>query len=124
MNTLWNPAWNVVVVILTDNNADTVLYGYAFRDHWMWYNGYLMADGKFVAFIIWKDYNCAKWWSYDANAVGGPTNSTLSNDVYFKSNYTGMSWLYSVSGNVWMTTFNMVTQMQSQMRATYSYIGS
>ena len=41
LNTKWAPAWNVVIVKIgnADNYNDVVLYGYAFRNHWMWYNG-------------------------------------------------------------------------------------
>ena len=48
-----------------DPTWDTVLYGYAFRQHWMWYNGYTVAgsSGKYYSFVIWKDYNCVAWHS-------------------------------------------------------------
>jgi hypothetical protein len=60
----------VVVVYTTDStNFDSVVFGYAFRDHWMWYNGYAMDDGHYVSFIIWKDYNCNGWASINRNAV-------------------------------------------------------
>lgn len=36
------------------------MYGYAFRSHWMWFNGYSYG-GKFYSFVIWKDYNCHTW---------------------------------------------------------------
>jgi hypothetical protein len=57
----------VVIKIITGGNADSVLYGYAFRDHWMWYNGLLVDDGQCVSFIIWKDYNCVGWITYNDN---------------------------------------------------------
>jgi hypothetical protein len=60
----------VVVIYLPDGtNSDSVLYGYAFRDHWMWYNGFLMDDGYYVTFIIWKDYNCITWSTIDSNSL-------------------------------------------------------
>lgn len=54
---------------------DSVLYGYAFRDHWFWYNGYKTTDGTQYAFIIWKDYNCdpSNWVSY--NSLFGSASS-------------------------------------------------
>ena len=59
LNGLWDPAWNVVTMKSTYPKAlyDVVLYGYAFRDHWMWYNDYRVGD-KIYSFVIWKDYNC------------------------------------------------------------------
>ncbi len=59
LNKLWDPAWNVFV-IQTTVSKDTVVYGYAFRDHWMWYNGYVI-NNAFLSFVIWKDYNCQGW---------------------------------------------------------------
>lgn len=38
LNAQWNPAWNVVLLV-TGSSYDTILYGYAFRSQWMWYNG-------------------------------------------------------------------------------------
>jgi hypothetical protein len=80
LNDLWDPAWNVVVIYITDKtNADSVLYGYAFRNHWMWYNGFLMDDGYYVTFIIWKDYNCVGWITHNDNIDGQSTfNSTTT----------------------------------------------
>lgn len=63
LNDKWHPAWNVVIAYYPDRkNYDTVLYGYGFRDHWFWFNGVQVAIG-YVSFIIWKDYNCIKWYT-------------------------------------------------------------
>lgn len=79
LNNLWAPAWNVVAVYISDKtNADTVLYGYAFRDHWMWYNGVMLDSGYFMAFIIWKDYNCINWYSHNCNTVEFDTPNRLT----------------------------------------------
>jgi hypothetical protein len=60
LNDLWDPFWNVVVAVVvadTIASSEVVLYGYAFNDHWFWYNGYVSADYVF-GFVIWKDYKC------------------------------------------------------------------
>lgn len=46
LNNLWAPAWNVVIIYSNslDINFDAVVYGYAFRNHWMWINGLKMAS--------------------------------------------------------------------------------
>jgi hypothetical protein len=31
----------------------------------MWYNGFLMDDGYYFTFIIWKDNNCITWTTYN-----------------------------------------------------------
>ena len=66
LNALWDPAWNVVIIYYNDgNNYDSVLYGYAFNGHWFWLNGWQLKDGYYVSFIIWKDYNCVNWITYE-----------------------------------------------------------
>lgn len=61
LNSLWAPAWNVVIVF-GGAAYDTVVYGYAFHNHWMWINGVTRpgSAGK-LAYIIWKDFNCQVW---------------------------------------------------------------
>ena len=76
LNTAWAPAWNVVIYQYTDgNNYDAVLYGYAFNGHWFWLNGFLLS-GSYYSFIIWKDYNCVKWFTYDDSK--SPSQSSYS----------------------------------------------
>ncbi len=66
----WDQFWNVFVVVQAAA-SDTVVYGYAFKDHWLWKNnvqftGYTpplsppfnYLTGKNIGLIIWKDYNC------------------------------------------------------------------
>jgi hypothetical protein len=61
LNAAYDPAWNVFVFELVgDPTLDAVVVGYAFRDHWMWFNGYSYL-GRTFSFIIWKDYNCIAW---------------------------------------------------------------
>lgn len=43
LNGRWAYAWNVITVHIKTGPStynDAILYGYAFRNHWMWYNGY------------------------------------------------------------------------------------
>lgn len=43
LNAKWDPAWNIVTMSISITNLeynDVILYGYAFRQHWLWYNGY------------------------------------------------------------------------------------
>jgi hypothetical protein len=69
LNNQFDPAWNVVLPYSTSTTSlDTILYGYGFNDHWLWYNGYKMNDGNFVSFIIWKDYNCQTYVSFKGYA--------------------------------------------------------
>ena len=87
LNTLWDPAWNVIMIYFYDgNNYDSVLYGYGFRGHWFWLNGWQTSAGKYVTFIIWKDYNCVKWSSY--NAVSGGSSYSLSIASSIRNNVT------------------------------------
>jgi hypothetical protein len=77
LNTAWDPAWNVFVFELVgDPTTDAVVVGYAFRDHWMWFNGYSY-QGRTFSFIIWKDYNCIAWISVGDSAINGNPGSSL-----------------------------------------------
>jgi hypothetical protein len=69
LNNAWDPAWNVFVFELVgDPNLDAIVVGYAFRDHWMWFNGYSYL-GRTFNFIIWKDYNCVAWITAGDSAI-------------------------------------------------------
>lgn len=59
MNLLWSPAWNVVLV-KGNKGYDTILYGYAYKDQWMWFNGipHPTTSTLDLCIIVWKDYNC------------------------------------------------------------------
>lgn len=39
---------------------DSVLYGYAFRGQWIWFNGLTNPtnSANSIAITVWKDYNC------------------------------------------------------------------
>lgn len=61
LNSLWDPAWNVVIT-KTPAGYDTIVYGYAFRNQWMWINGITIpTSADVLSYIIWKDYNCQTW---------------------------------------------------------------
>lgn len=67
LETRWHLFWNVFVVVQSEA-SDTVVYGYAFRDHWLWRNNirfnpssgpaFIHPTGKNIGLIIWKDFNC------------------------------------------------------------------
>jgi hypothetical protein len=59
LESLWSPAWNVFT-ISSLASSDSVVFGYAFNGHWMWYNGYPVNEFN-LNFVIWKDYNCQGW---------------------------------------------------------------
>lgn len=66
LNTLWQPAWNVIIVYESFGmNLDSVMYGYAFNGQWFWQNGIQLINNNYIAFIIWKDFNCVQWFTYN-----------------------------------------------------------
>jgi hypothetical protein len=69
LNLKWDPAWNVAVTV-GNSLKDSVLYGYAYNDHWYWYNGY-QSGRLYYAIIIWKDYNCDGWQTIDGTQPSG-----------------------------------------------------
>ena len=76
LNTLWDPAWNVIIS-KGSPGFDTVLYGYAFRNHWMWINSVPISGTttSVLAYVIWKDYNCQTW-STVSNLLGSSKTFT------------------------------------------------
>lgn len=66
---IMNPTWYVAYIYKpseADQDFNSVCYGYAFRNRWIWTNN--LTPG--VTVILWKDYNCAT-----------PTSKTI-NDFY------------------------------------------
>jgi hypothetical protein len=57
-----------------------VLYGYAFRNHWFWFNGYPVPGADFsYSFIIWKDYNCDTYsFQFFGKGLGASASPTYS----------------------------------------------
>lgn len=55
---MMDSAWYVIYMDKS-NNFDNImtLYGYAFKNHWMWLSNFL--EGRSV--VLWKDYNCDLW---------------------------------------------------------------
>jgi hypothetical protein len=50
LNAAWDPAWNVALVYINGDltlhqTADfrNVMYGYAYNQHWLWYNKFKVA---------------------------------------------------------------------------------
>lgn len=113
LNGKWGTAWNVVVVYITDIvNADTVVYGYAFRNHWMWYNGYTMQDGFFVSFIIWKDYNCDHYYEFNSNippALNYDLDSAAELNTFTSEQIA--TWTYE---EPWLAAFSYVDTLQKK----------
>ena len=102
LNTLWDPAWNVVIVYYGDgNNYDSVLYGYGFREHWFWFNGWKRSDGTHLTFIIWKDYNCVGWVTYAPISPASSYNAVIFAELQsVTSGMLPITDIWSVAKNV------------------------
>jgi hypothetical protein len=99
LNNVWDPAWNVFVFELVgDPTVDSIVVGYAFRDHWMWFNGYSY-QGRTFSFIIWKDYNCVAWISVGDSAIGGSPVMGIIDTIVWTA-LTGMS-MPSPYNDIW-----------------------
>jgi hypothetical protein len=109
LNRQWDEAWNVVVVHINNarENVDSVLYGYAFRDHWMWFNGYAMDDGYYVGFIIWKDYNCLAWNTIRELDFSADTTFDATTNALITAAFTNFK-SHATYGNVWVTAEDFV----------------
>jgi hypothetical protein len=111
LNDRWDKAWNVVINYLYGgDNMDTVLYGYAFNGHWFWYNGYVMNDGYFVTFLIWKDYNCVGYLTYNTNIDSGASyTDTTALDAFTDTQLPNWRW-----DNVWEAAHSYVENLQKE----------
>jgi hypothetical protein len=94
LNTLWAPAWNVVIVYYYDGmNYDSVLYGYGFNRHWFWLNGFKLSlsNGNYISFVIWKDFNCVQWITINPNDASYKPSSyiTAENTAIIKNLQAG-----------------------------------
>ena len=105
---LWHPAWNVVT-LTSISSSDAVLYGYAFRDHWMWYNNY--PNGEYIlGFVIWKDYNCDRWLSLGDSSY---QYSGLSSDQVGQINNAISAITAQWNVNIWIAAANFMESLTS-----------
>jgi hypothetical protein len=81
LNGKWDEAWNVIVVMSMKAN-DAVVYGYSYKDHWYWFNGYRFGPW-YISFVIWKDYNCHGWQKIgDSDLSDGFSTNQKKSDCY------------------------------------------
>lgn len=56
-----------------------VVYGYAFREHWVWINKMRMmgsgSDYSAYSVILWKDFNCHTWVTHSSWDLKYPTST-------------------------------------------------
>lgn len=106
----WDPAWNVFVTKLTNYDTDSVVFGYAFRDHWMWLNNY---SSDHLSFVIWKDYNCGRYTTFSHSGYGtfdytfpsetfNAVTNHISGIVNSNAGYYTDPWRFSYDLVVWM----------------------
>jgi hypothetical protein len=109
LNLKWDPAWNVAVT-MGNNLMDSVLYGYAYNDHWYWYNGYPFKTYYYFAIIIWKDYNCDGWKTIDGfNVRSGFTSNQQTQIDAAVREQSGKS-----SSNIWNVARDFMTSLTSK----------
>lgn len=107
-NSIWAPAWNIAIV-KSPVTHNSVLYGYAYKEHWIWINGVTIPGDttNSLTYIIWKDYNCQTW-STVANLVS--QGSTFTSDQ--NSALTGFNFA-SVGSDVWDHAYRFVNHVQA-----------
>jgi hypothetical protein len=80
LNTAYDTFWNVIIVVQKDhfNPKDAVMFGYAFNNRWIWFNGLSNINNQSI--LIWKDYNCGATWSkvpsFYITALSGTTQGS------------------------------------------------
>lgn len=80
------------------------MYGYAFRDHWIWLNEY--SDMK-LSVVIWKDYNCHTWVGLD---VPGSLSSARANafHTYITTSLNTTPALYD---DPWLLAYKTISEV-------------
>jgi hypothetical protein len=104
LNAEWDPAWNVVLARMSGQN-NGVVYGYAFRNHWLWYNDF---ENTKITIIIWKDYHCVEWNDFEK----GTTLNTFSS-VYVDMLNTNFDTMFTdhpeYYDDIWKAAFTSST---------------
>lgn len=122
LNTLWDPAWNVVLAgeAVAGKNQDSVLYGYSFRSHWLWYNGFKMDDNHYFTFVIWKDYNCISWITYRSDVSSG---SNLATNGAIDSIFNNAMSTFDLN-DIWGVAFSSTNKLQAALGGAFTVIAS
>lgn len=55
---MMDASWYVIYMDKSNNLENImVLYGFAFKNHWMWLSNFVESHSV----VLWKDYNCDTW---------------------------------------------------------------
>ena len=102
LNRLWDPAWNVVICQTVNEFFDIVLYAYAFREHWGWFN---RIGGSVYSIVVWKDYKCDIWVNFDKDDTQQHSSSDYRNlftSATIRSNLAAIP-RENGSPNIWLS---------------------
>lgn len=110
LNDIWAPAWNVAIVKAAQG-SNSILYGYAFRNHWIWING-VVVDGmsQRLSYVIWKDFNCGTWTTV-GNAIALGSNFLSDQDAILSTYYFDIK----AYNDIWLSGFNFVEYLQGNI---------
>jgi hypothetical protein len=111
------------------NNFDNVmvLYGYAFKNHWMWLSNFV--EGRSV--VLWKDYNCDTWveraeTNFPTSALPLPSAINVPQQAIEYDGINSMKLLSDVApeylGEPWKLIFDITTALNNNQNA-YAYTG-
>lgn len=117
LNARWSSAWNVVL-LMTSSVFDSIFYGYAFRDQWMWYNGVPFASQSYnsaATLIVWKDYNCHTWKNIRAPNSDSTFNTEQKSRI---DTLVGSIDASSVRSDVWQVAFQFANSLQAASEFT------
>ena len=92
---------------------DTIFYGYAFNNQWMWYNGVpnTLSGTKHITLIVWKDYNCQDWKYSGFGASVTTSNFTTEQKALIGAEIAKMTSA-GIQNDVWGTAFTMMKNLQ------------
>lgn len=111
LNAKWDSYWNTAIFQKIDTNPalNAVVYGYAFRDHWLWFNSYA---GTKYSFIVWKDYNGNVTDSFCSMTTTYYINTNFDADT--KAAIVALLVPANIAADVWAVAKSIVDTVQAR----------
>lgn len=104
-----------------------VVYGYAFKNHWMWLSNFV--GGRSV--VLWKDYNCDEFVSksitnLNTKQIPLPTSFNFDGNALEIEGLNSLKLYSELSpeylGEPWKMAFDIVTALNNNQNA-YAFTG-
>jgi hypothetical protein len=127
LNTVYHISWNVIVTspVSISTSGDTVVFGYAYKDHWLWIDNFGASN---YSITIWKDYNCGvaldiAYTASNLNFVSSSGLYSLGFDSFTRFPYV-RSKILAADINAWDNALFLSDALNSYYFGSYSVVVS